>query len=172
MAEKTIVVDGISILTTEQGAQALEKVQRQLADAIATAKMTDTDHAKQLAERDVQIQALTGKVLTDAQIDALVTDRANLTAVAKTLHDADYKGKSGPEIRRVAVAAKMGDAAIAGKSDDYVAAAFDMLVTNAGKSGNDPFTAALRDGKPAPAAGDNGQAAYVTRLGDAWKTTK
>ena len=170
MAGKTIVVDGISIETTEQGAQALEKVQRQLADAQATAKMADSDHAKELAARDVEIQSLKGKVLTDAQIDARVAARADLIAVAKTLHDADYKGKTDAEIRRTAVAVKMGDAAVTGKSDDYVAAAFDMLATNAGKSGNDPFTAAMRDGKPAPVAGDNGQAAYVARLNDGWKT--
>lgn len=170
MPNKLIVVDGISIETTEQGAQALEKVQRQLADAVATAKMTDTDHAKQLAERDVKIQELGAKVLTDAQIDARVAARADLMTVARTLHDADYKGKTDTEIRRTAVGVKMGDAAIAGKSDDYVSAAFDMLVTNAGKAGNDPLTTALRDGKPAPAAGDNGQAAYHARLGDAWKT--
>jgi len=169
MAGKTIVVDGISIETTEQGAQALEKVQRQLADALSTAKMTDADHAKELAKRDVQIQELSAKVLTDAQIDARVAARADLIATAKTLHDADYKGKSDSEIRRAVVTVKMGDAAISGKSDDYVAAAFDMLVTNAGKTGNDAFTAALRDGKPAPAAGDNGQAAYVARLNDGWK---
>jgi hypothetical protein len=161
MAEKTVVVDGISILTTDQGAQALEKVQRQLADALSTAKMSDADHAKQLAERDVKIQELSTKVLTDAQIDA---------RVARTLHDADYKGKADAEIRRAAVAVKMGDAAVAGKSDDYVAAAFDMLASNVGKI--DPLTAALRDGKPAPAAGDNGQAAYQARLNDAWKTPK
>lgn len=168
MAGKTIVVDGISIETTEQGAQALEKVQRQLADALSTAKMSDADHAKQLAERDVKIQELSAKVLTDAQIDARVTARADLIAVARTLHDADYKGKTDAEIRRAAVAVKMGDAAVAGKSDDYVAAAFDMLASNVGKT--DPLTAALRDGKPAPAAGDNGQAAYQARLNDAWKT--
>lgn len=170
MPNKLIVVDGISIETTEQGAQALEKVQRQLADAQATAKMADADHAKELAARDVKIQELSGKVLTDAQIDARVAARADLIAVAKTLHDADYKGKSDAEIRRAVVTIKMGDAAITGKSDDYVSAAFDMLVTNAAKTGNDPFTAALRDGTPAPKPGDNGQAAYQARLADAWKT--
>jgi len=172
MPNKLIVVDGISIETTEQGAQALEKVQRQLADALSTAKMADAEHAKALAERDVKIQELSGKILTDAQIDARVAARADLIAVARTLHDADYKGKTDAEIRRAAVAVKMGDAAVVGKSDDYVAAAFDYLSANVGKAGNDPLTAALRDGKPAPAAGDNGQAAYQARLGDAWKNTK
>lgn len=161
MAEKTIVVDGISIVTTEQGAQALEKLQAQLADS-----------SRQLAERDVQLQAVKAQVLTDAQIDARVAARADLIATARTLNDADYTGKTDSEIRRAAVAVKMGDAAIAGKSDDYVTAAFDMLASAAAKPGNDPLTAALRDGKPAAPAGDNGQAAYVQRLADGWKTGK
>lgn len=163
MAEKTVVVDGISIQTTEQGAQALEKLQRTLADA-------QTTHAKELAARDVRIQELESKVLTDAALDARVAARAELIATARTLHDADYKGKTDAEIRRAVVVAKMGDAAVAGKSDAYVEAAFDLLRDAAAKPGNDPLTQHLRDGKPAPAAGDNGQAAYVQRLADAWKT--
>ena len=159
---KKIVVDGISIDTTEQGAQALEKLQKQVADGAATVQTLKDACAKMEAERD----ALKSKVLTDADIDARVQSRVELLTVARGVHDADYKGKSDSDVRKMVVAAKLGDAAIAGKSDAYIAARFDILAEDA-----DPVRATLKDGKQRQAPGDNGQDAYQQRLADAWKTT-
>jgi len=39
----------------------------------------------------------------------------------------DTAGKSVADVRRMAVAARLGDAAIADKSDDYIEARFDTL---------------------------------------------
>lgn len=175
MATKIVLVDGISIETTEQGAQVIDRLQAKLGDAAkATTDLKDA-HARELGVKDNEIAKLQGekdnlaaKVLTDAQIDERVASRAAVVAKAKTVHDADYSGKSEVEIRRMAVAARLGDAAIAGKADVYVEARFDGLVESGPAANVDPFRRTVADGAINQAA-DNGQDAYVKRLGDAWK---
>ncbi|MGI4776946.1 MAG: DUF2213 domain-containing protein [Janthinobacterium lividum] len=172
---RKILVDGLTIETSEQGAQAVEKLQRQLNDA-ATASKTLTDaHAAalagkdaDLAKKDAEIDGLKAKVLTDADIDTRVKTRADLIATAKTIVDADYTGKSEGEIRKTAVLAKLGDAALKDKPDAYIAARFDILVEDAAK---DPVRQHLGDAANARNPGDNGQAAYEERMTNAWKGT-
>jgi len=166
---KKVVVDGLTIDTTEQGAQALEKLQKQVADGAASVQALKDSHAAAFAKLEAERDALKSKVLTDADIDARVQARADLINTARAIHDADYKGKSDADIRKAAVVAKLGDAAIAGKSDAYVAARFDILAEDAAKTA-DPVRAALLDGTRQDPQ-DNGQTAYEKRLADAWKTT-
>lgn len=173
--KRKILVDGLTIETTEQGAQAIEKLQRQLNDS-ATATKTLTDaHASalalkdaDLAKKDAEIDDLKAKVLTDADIDAKVKARADLISTAKTIADADYAGKSETEIRKAAVVAKLGDAAVKDKPDAYIAARFDILVEDAAK---DPVRQHLGDGGSRIDPKDNGQSAYENRLTNAWKGT-
>lgn len=175
---KTVMHDGVSIETTEQGAQVIEVLKKQLGDsATATAALRDA-HARELGAKDTEIAKLQGekdnlasKVLTDAQIDARVASRADLISKAKAIHDADYSGKSEAEIRRAVVAAKIGDAAIKDKADAYVEARFDGLSEGAGlAAGADPFRRVVSDGAAAHTASDNGQSGYEKRLTDGWKT--
>lgn len=171
---RKLLVDGLTIEVTEQGAQAIEKLNTKLADA-ATATKTLTDaHSVALAGKDGEISRLQAalddaksKILTDAQIDSRVKARADLISTAKSIADVDYSGKGDSEIRKAAVIAKLGDAAITGKDDAYIAARFDILVEDAAK---DPVRAHLQvqDGKPKN-PNDNGQQAYENRLNDAWK---
>lgn len=146
-ALRKLLVDGISIDVTEQGAQAIEKLNTKLADA-ATATKTLTDaHAAaialkdgELAKKDAEIDALKAKQLSDADIDKRVTARADLISKAKAIADADYTGKTDADIRKAVVVAKLGDAAVAGKSSDYVDMRFDILVEDAAKDpAGDPF---------------------------------
>jgi hypothetical protein len=172
---RKILVDGLSIETTEQGAQVIEKLQRQLTDAAAaTTTLTDT-HTRalaakdtELAKKDAEIEGLKGKVLTDGQIDARVKARADLIGNAKTIVDADYNGKTEAEIRKVAVVAMLGDAAVKDKSDAYIEARFEVMLEDAAK---DPVRQALGDAARTPNAKDNGQSAYEDRLTNAWKGT-
>ncbi|WP_338546865.1 DUF2213 domain-containing protein [Pseudomonas benzopyrenica] len=170
---RTVLVDGLSVLTTDQGAQAIEKLTKQLADAGFNVKtLTDAHTAaiagkdRELAGKDNEIEKLKGQLLTDAQIDARVLARGDLIGKAKSIADADYSGKSDDEIRKAAVVAKLGDAAVAGKSADYITARFDILVEDS----SDPVRTHLKaqDGQ-IQNPNDNGQAAYETRLTDAWK---
>ena len=68
--------------------------------------------------------------MTDAQIDALVTQRADVIGKAKIVDkDVKTEGLSRTAIRRAAVVARLGDAAVKDKSDDYVEALFDGLAS-------------------------------------------
>jgi hypothetical protein len=174
MTLKTVTVDGIPVEVTDQGAIVIATLQQRLADAGSKLTATETAHAtvlatkdSDLAKKDAEIDSLKGKQLTDAQIDARVKERADLIGVAKSIADADYTGKSADEIRKHAVVAKLGDAAVAGKADAYIAARFDILAEDAAK---DPVRQHLlnQDTRTNPA--DNGQAAYEQRMADAWKT--
>ena len=153
-ALRKLLVDGLTIEVTEQGAQAIEKLNTKLADAATATKALSDAHAIALAGKDNDLSKLQaalddakGKILTDAQVDARVKERADLIGTAKTIADGDYSGKSPEEIRKAVVLAKLGDAAIKDKPDAYIAARFDILVEDAAK---DPVRAHLiqQDGKP------------------------
>lgn len=170
----TVLVDGLSVVTTEQGQQAIAKLAKDVADGkAAMTTLTDT-HARalaakdaEIATRDASIEQLKAKVLTDAQIDAKVKERGDLVSLARGIVDGDYAGKSAPEIRKAVVQAKCGDAAVKDRSDAYIEARFEILADEAKK---DPVRAAIVDGRlnnPNPT--DNGQGAYEKRLNDAWK---
>ncbi|MGG2800330.1 DUF2213 domain-containing protein [Pseudomonas aeruginosa] len=171
-ALRKLLVDGLTIETTEQGAQVVEKLQKQLQDAGVNLKNIQDSHASalaakdaELAKKDAEIDGLKGKVLNDAAIDKLVTERADLLALAVQIADGDYTGKSPAEIRKAVVVAKLGDAAIAGKTEAYIDARFDLLVEDANV---DPVRRALCDRKTTT-PNDNGQSAYESRVNDAWK---
>lgn len=174
MTLKTVTVDGIPVEVTDQGAVVIATLQGRLADAATKLSTTEAAHATamaakdaDLAKKDAEIDDLKSKQITDAQIDERVKARGDLIAKAKAIHDGDYAGKSDAEIRKAVVIAKIGDAAIAGKTDAYIDARFDLLVEDAAK---DPVRQHLinQDGKP-PKPNDNGQQAYEQRLNDAWK---
>lgn len=129
----TVTVDGITIETTDQGKQVIEKLQNQLSDA----QEKISKHESDLAAKDAEIDDLKSKVLDAETLDAKVAARANLiskaTAIAPGIHT---DGKSDEELRKAAVVAKLGDAAIAGKSQAYIDARFDILAEETNK-GND-----------------------------------
>ena len=82
---------------------------------------------KENAEKDDELDKTKKKVMSDSEIDALVADRAALIATVAKIDDAfDCTGKAATEIRKAIVTAKFGDA-MADKSDDYIAARFDLL---------------------------------------------
>lgn len=174
MTLKTVTVDGIPVEVTDQGAVVITTLQQRLADSGKALTDAQAAHvtaiaAKDdaLARKDAEIDDLKGKQLTDAQIDARVSARADLIATAKSIADADYTGKSDSDIRKAVVIAKLGDAAIAGKPEAYIEARFDILKDEARK---DPVRQHLlnQDGQ-FQNPHDNGQAAYETRLTDGWK---
>lgn len=146
---RKVIVDGLSVETTEQGAQAIEKLTKQVGDAKAeTTALADSHKAAiaakdaEIAKKDAEIDALKGKVMNAAALDAAVIARADLIAKAKTVADQDYTGKSEAEIRKMAVAKKFGDSAVADKSAEYIEARFDIAV---GDSANvDPVRSAFK----------------------------
>ena len=165
MTTRKIVVDGLTIETTDQGAEAIGKLQTEkqsIADA-HDAAMAAKD--AELATKDARIADLEKSQLTDAALDAKVQARADLLAKAKVLaKDADFSGKADIDIMKAAVIAVRGADAVKDKSDAYITAAFDLAV----ESKPDAFRAAMQDRKPTTENG-NGQTDYEKRLNDAWK---
>lgn len=149
---KKIVLDGLQVDLSDADAvsAAISKLQDK-ANAAETALATaQTAHDKALGAKDAEIADLKAKVVDQAAIDALADAKAETVAKAKAvLGDAlpDTKGKTVAEVRRMAVAKKFGDAAVADKSDDYVEARFDALTADAKA---DPLRTALKDGLTAP----------------------
>ena len=172
MTTRKIVLDGITIETTDQGAEALQKLQTQNQTLTDAAKTAQTAHDaaiaakdKELAAKDAEIDALKKAALTDAQLDAKVQARAALIGKAQKLaKDADFAGKSDLEIMTVAVTAVRGADAVKDKSAAYIEAAFDLAVD----AQPDQFRHDMQ-GRDKQAANDNGQSGYEKRLNDAWK---
>lgn len=177
-ALRTVVVDGLSVQTTDQGAQAIAKLQADLASSAAKLTDANTAHASalaakdaDLAKKDAEIDGLKTKVLSDADLDKRVAARADLIGRAKSIAaDVKTDGLSDAAIRRAAVVAKLGDAAIADKAEAYVDARFDILVEDAAKNADPVRRALQQQERPTNDANDNGQAKYEQRLADAWKS--
>lgn len=174
---RSITVDGISIETTEQSAQVIDKLQRQVSDQATElsslqTKLDDTvkAHDKALGEKDAEIKKLTDAQASPEDIDRLVRDRQAITEKAKLL-DADIKvdGKTIPAIRREAVAKVMG-ADLSDKSDEYIEGQFDTLVADAKTT--DPIRDGLRGGFNTQSSRNASTEAYNKRLADdakAWQ---
>lgn len=165
---RTVMVDGLSVETTDAGAQAIDKLQRDLQASRSAFADAGTAHTvaiaakdAEIAKKDAEIDSLKGKVVTDAALDERVQRRANLIADAKAIHDTDYAGKSDADIRKAAVVAKLGDAAVAGKPEAYIDARFDILVEDAKK---DPVVRALRGGAQPAQMTDSGYTQSVNDL--------
>lgn len=182
------IVDGLTIETTTQGAQAIDKLTTQLADALReteTAKAALTaasaDHTKVLETKDGEITGLKAK-LSDEAIDALVTERAGLITDVARLMGADYdvKGKSSITLMTDVASKAYGAEAVKDRSEDYVKALYatvnkpsadrqDTVRTSLGDALNRQTQqtpqrrqASLRDdnGQDAP----RGRDAYLSRL--------
>lgn len=166
-ALSTMVLGDAAVQVAAADAAKINQWKADQAKALADAK---AEHDKALAAKDAEIAAkdaeitdLKGRVLTDADLDARVQARAELVAKAKALvKDVDTAGKSDADIRKAAVSAVLGDAAIADKPDAYVQARFDILLEDAKK---DPVRKALGDkARGSTAVNDNGYAASVQDL--------
>jgi Uncharacterized protein conserved in bacteria len=157
---RTVVVDGLSVQTTDQGAQAIEKLQRAVADA--QQKLTDAEkaHADAIKAKDEEIGTLKAdkKKLEDAapkpaDIDRMVADRAALVTAAKAVDEKIVTdGKTDAEIRRAVVATKFSDEELKGMSDDMITGMFKALTKDA--KPNDSVRDALRTQDHSIAAND------------------
>src|SRR5690606_6822166 len=132
---RKVIIDGLTIETTEQGEQAIAKLQSAIADSARKRTDAEAVHAKALVDRAGEIakleaerDALRSQVLTDADIDARVQARADLVGKAKAIHDADYSGMADAEIKAAVVKAKVGYEAVKNKPQAYIDARFDILV--------------------------------------------
>lgn len=170
---KKVMVDGLSVETTEAGAQAIAKLQSDLADAQKQCADANTAHQEaiaakdtELATKDAEIEKLKGNVLSDEQMAAAVAARSELVSTAQRVHaDADYTKLSSDDIRKTAVAGVLGDEAVADKSQAYIDARFDVLVEGLSEAPKpkDPVRGALADGN-----GNEGEAPDADKAYDGY----
>ena len=164
-----VVVDGLTIETTDQGAQALTKVQGQLADALTAVAKAQADAAKavadaqaEIAAKDAEIDSLKAKVLDAAAMDAAVAKRADLLGKAKAIApQVKLDGLSDAAIRKAVVVAKLGDA-MADKPEAYIDARFDILAEDA--AGQVQFAAALTTAAPVQGDADTARAKMIADM--------
>ena len=169
---RKVMVDGLSVETTDQGAEAISKLQSSIADA--EKKVTDAEarHAealkakdKELATRDAEIEKLKSQVLTADALDKRVAERAELISTAKAIHDADYSGMEDAAIRAAVVKAKVGEDKVKGQSEAYIDARFDVLAEDLKAGKGDAVRKALADKSGTPVAdADTAYADYVNAL--------
>lgn len=157
MTLRKIVVDGLTIETTDQGVEAINKLNAQIADrqaAVDAAKKAlddATEGVKKLkADHAKEIEDLKKQIPTVDQLEAMLEKRGSLVDAAKALiPDFDCKGKSAADIRKAAVSKHLGDEAVKDRSDDHIAAQFDALLAFAKKGGTstaDPVRDAMAGG--------------------------
>jgi hypothetical protein len=149
---KTVTIDGKSFEVADEVAAHIAKQDADLTKAVATAKDAGTtidsaaaviDHLKrEAADAKKAADDAKAAIPTADAVHAMALDLAGVIDKAKAIApDLDTKGKAIPAIKRDAVAAKLGDAAIKDKSDEYVAATFDLLSARANDA--DPVADAL-----------------------------
>ena len=172
--DKTVLVDGLQVVTNDAGAQAIAKLQADAATLIA-------NHTKALADRDALVAAADAKlakaeaerdaalanVLDAAALDARVAARGDLVARIKTLAPSVVAdGKSDLEVKRAVLADRKIN--LDGKSDAYVEARFDTLVED--HAGADKTAQALAD-KTAEVTDADAEAAALAKANDhnAWR---
>jgi hypothetical protein len=156
-----------SILDAYKAAQ-----DKRLADAQAAHDAAIAAKDAAIAKADADRDAARAAVLTDAALDARVAARADLIGRAKVIAPTvTTAGLSDAAIRKAVVVAKLGDAALAGKSDAYVDARFDILAEDAAKA--DPVADAMRVAPvnvgDAKAKAEKARFEYLESQRDAWK---
>lgn len=159
-ALRTVVVDGLSVSTTDQGAQAIDKLQKAVADAQTKLADAEAKARADLDKKDEEIGALKAdkKKLEDAapkptDIDRMVADRAALVTAAKVI-DAQIvtDGKSDADIRKAVVVSRMGEDSVKDVSDAEITGMFKALTKDA--KPNDSVRDALRTQDHSVAAND------------------
>ncbi len=182
MTSKTVTIDGQAIAVSDAAAAAIDRLSLRLAAADDRIAELAADHIATLAERDAALAAKDAEIEAlragrpaadrDADINARAEARANLLAAARVLaRDLSTDGLSDAEIRRAVVAARLGEAAIAGRSAAYIDARFDILTEDAGRA-NDPFARVVAGGvhtNDSASIRDRAYAGMVSLLENAWK---
>lgn len=185
---KIVTIDGAPVeISDELGAAVVSnhiaKLVTQVADANTkvTEAVTIADGFKKTLETQAGEIAVLKKQLADATItpdklDVLVKERtAVIDAASTVLNGFSYEGKSIEDIRRAAVAVKLGDAAAKDMSDGAVEGAFKMLTVDAKPaSGVQQLGRAIYDHQAMGGnrSADPRQAALIERnktLTDAWR---
>lgn len=177
---KIITVDGLPIETTDAGEAAINKLGGQIAalttsrDAAATQVGTLT---ATVSTKDGEIAALKAQLadaaMTPAKLDAAVTARAAVVDSARKFAGVTLvvDGKTDVEIKRAAVAVKLGDATVAGMDEAGISGAFTAFAATTADAKGDPLRAIIGDAKVTgdATAGDAALAAENERMANNYR---
>lgn len=195
MTERTIVVDGHSLIVTDAAAIAFAGQQKHIGQITAdnlslSARLADAEkaHAKAIEVKDGEIAGLKTAVATKdgelaalkkqledatspAALDAALIAREAVVSVAKTVLGDAFSpvGKTDAAIRREVVTSTLGDEAKA-MNDDQIAGAFKHA---AAAKPRDTLRDAIAGGVKPTGPAQVQDAAYdemVKGMGEAWKT--
>lgn len=161
-----ITIDGVDYEVSDQAAQAVGKLQKQLADAEEATKEKDAEMKKkedEMEEKEKESKAqmdslqakfddASAKVPTVEALDKMVADRSAMVQTAlKVKPDLKWEGKDAETIRKEIVADKCPSVQMDSVSDDYIKARYDMLVeaveSNPQQSLTDAIATTVTDGK-------------------------
>ncbi|TLX12139.1 DUF2213 domain-containing protein [Rhizobium sp. MHM7A] len=179
-ALRTVVVDGLSVQTTDQGAQAIAKLQKDLESSAAKITANDAAHSAAIAKKDEEIgtlkaenQKLKDAAPKPADLDKLVADRAALVTSIKAIDSKiEVSGVSDSDLRRAAVKAKLGDEMVKDASDAEISGMFKAIAKDVKTA--DPFAAVVKDGATQHDSNSAATAhkAMTDHLTSAWMGTK
>lgn len=143
VATKTITYDGLPIEVTDAAEMLINKLNGKV-DVADAARLAAE---KQVGELTISVQTKDGEIaalkqqvadaaLTPAKLDEAVAARTALVdSVRAILPTFDAKGKTDTEIKRAAVAVRLGDAAAAALSDAALDGAFGVVAASGAQAG-------------------------------------
>lgn len=167
---KTVILGDAAVTVPVADAVAIEAFKAASAKSLADAQST---HDAAVAAKDAELSKLqaklddaTAKILSDADLDAKVAARAELVSTAKAIApEVKTEGVKDADIRKAVVVAKLGDTAIADKSEAYIDARFDILAEDADTEPTNPVRDALKfKAKDADSTVNDAHNDYVARL--------
>ncbi|WEA24035.1 DUF2213 domain-containing protein [Rhizobium binxianense] len=177
-ALRTVVVDGLSVQTTDQGAQAIAKLQKDLESSAAKIVSSDAAYATAIAAKDEEIgtlkaenQKLKDAAPKPADLDKLVADRAALVTTIKAIDSKiEVSGVSDSDLRRAAVKAKLGDEMVKDASNAEITGMFKAIAKDVKTA--DPFATVVKDGlkQADPSNSNAAHSAMVSDMSTAWMT--
>jgi len=149
---RTVVVGDEAVNTTAEGERAIIKLKATVASKDAAIADAETTHKAAIAAKDEEIGTLKADLkkaqdaaLKPADLDKLVADRATLIGTVKAI-DAKIvvDGKSDADLRKAAVAAKLGDDMVKDASEAEIAGMFKAVANDVKAA--DPFREVVKDG--------------------------
>lgn len=164
---KTVVLGDKAVQVAVTDVAAIEQykadMQRKLDDAEAAKKKSDEEKDEEIGKLKADLKKAKDEAIID--VDALVAARTELVAKVHAI-DAkiDPAGKTDAELRKAAVAAKLGDEMIKGASEAEINGMFKAIAKDA--KPHNPVADAIKRGLHATDENpiNDAQAAYVARL--------
>src|SRR5690554_6554785 len=165
MTTKTVVLGDKAVQVHVEDAAEVERFKQESAKALADAeaKLTTTIAAKDEEIGKLKADLKAAQDAANIDVDALVAARTELVAQVKAI-DAkiDAKGLSDADLRKAAVAAKLGDEMVKDASEAVILGMFKAIAKDAKPA--DPVGEAFKYGVKDADPINDAQAGYVARL--------